>query len=165
MPDTLYKRLGGYDAIAAVCDDLLPRLMGDAQLARFWQNRAQDSIRREKQLLVDFLCSCSGGPLYYVGRDMKTSHRGMGISESDWQRFIGGQARRGSGHHRSQRGRQKHASQNPQSHHRADHRADPAARTGRQPIGGRNRFSPRAHGARKHLPERRDLGDDPPRDH
>ena len=55
MADTLYKRLGGYDAIAAVCDDLLPRLMGDAQLARFWQNRAQDSIRREKQLLVDFL--------------------------------------------------------------------------------------------------------------
>jgi hemoglobin len=89
MADTLYKRLGGYDAIAAVCDDLLPRLMGDAQLARFWQNRAQDSIRCERQLLVDFLCSCSGGPLYYVGRDMKTSHRGMGISESDWQRFIG----------------------------------------------------------------------------
>jgi hemoglobin len=89
MADTLYKRLGGYDAIAAVCDDLLPRLMGDTQLARFWQNRAQDSIRREKQLLVDFLCACSGGPLYYVGRDMKTSHRGMGISESDWQRFIG----------------------------------------------------------------------------
>jgi hemoglobin len=36
-----------------------------------------------------FLGSCSGGPLYYVGRDMKTSHRGMGVSESDWQRFIG----------------------------------------------------------------------------
>jgi hypothetical protein len=46
MPDTLYKRLGGYDAIAAVCDDLLPRLMGDAQLARFWQNRAEDSLHR-----------------------------------------------------------------------------------------------------------------------
>src|SRR6266852_5605473 len=89
MADTLYKRLGGYDAIAAVADDLLPRLMADPQLARFWQNRAEDSLRREKQLLVDFLCASSGGPLYYVGRDMKTSHRGMGISESDWQRFIG----------------------------------------------------------------------------
>ena len=89
MPDTLYKRLGGYDAIAAVCDDLLPRLDGGCSAGRFWQNRAEDSLRREKQLLVDFLCSCSGGPLYYVGRDMKTSHRGMGISESDWQRFIG----------------------------------------------------------------------------
>ena len=45
-------------------------------------------MRREKQLLIDFLCACSGGPLYYVGRDMTTSHRGMGINESDWQRFI-----------------------------------------------------------------------------
>jgi hemoglobin len=88
MPDTLYARLGGYDAIAAVSDDLLLRMRADAQLARFWQNRAEDSIRREKQLLIDFLCSASGGPLYYTGRDMKTSHRGMGISESDWQRFI-----------------------------------------------------------------------------
>ena len=26
MADTLYKRLGGYDAIAAVADDLLVRL-------------------------------------------------------------------------------------------------------------------------------------------
>jgi hemoglobin len=55
---------------------------------RFWQNRAEDSLRREKQLLVNFLCACSGGPLYYVGRDMKTSHRGMGISESDWNVFL-----------------------------------------------------------------------------
>src|SRR6266571_4650337 len=86
---TLYARLGGYDAIAAVADDLLPRLMADAQLGRFWQNRSEDSRRREKQSLIDFLCASSGGPLYYVGRDMKTSHRGMGISESDWQRFIG----------------------------------------------------------------------------
>ena len=89
MSDTLYKRLGGYDAIAAVADDLLPRLMGDAQLGRFWQNRAEDSLHREKQLLINFLCASAGGPLYYVGRDMKTSHRGMGISEGDWQAFLG----------------------------------------------------------------------------
>ena len=89
MPDTLYHRLGGYDAIAAVADDLLPRLMGDAQLARFWKHRPADSVRREKQLLVDFLCASAGGAMYYVGRDMKTSHRGMGVTESDWQRFIG----------------------------------------------------------------------------
>ena len=89
MPDTLYARLGGYDAIATVSDDLVARLQPDPQLARFWQNRAHDSIRREKQLLIDFLCASAGGPLYYVGRDMKTSHRGMGINESDWQCFLG----------------------------------------------------------------------------
>src|SRR6266851_8080312 len=88
MADTLYARLGGYDAIAAVSDNLLPRLMGDPRLGRFWQHRAEDSLRREKQLLIDFLCASAGGPLLYVGRDMKTSHCGMGISESDWQAFL-----------------------------------------------------------------------------
>ena len=85
---SLYARLGGYDAIAAVADDLLPRLMADAQLGRFWQNRAADGIRREKQLLIDFLCANAGGNLYYTGRDMKTSHLGMGISASDWEFFL-----------------------------------------------------------------------------
>ncbi len=87
MADTLYARLGGYDAIAAVTDDLLPRLMSDPQLARFWKHRGADGLRREKQLLVDFLCASAGGPLYYVGRDMKTSHKGMAITESDWHVF------------------------------------------------------------------------------
>lgn len=87
--DTLYARLGGYDAIAAVCDDLLVRLMADPQLARFWSDRASDSIRREKQLLIDFLCSSAGGALYYTGRDMVTSHKGMGVSAKDWEVFVG----------------------------------------------------------------------------
>lgn len=86
---SLYSRLGGYDAISAVADNLLPRLMADDQLGRFWQHRGEDGIQREKQLLVDFLCSSAGGPMYYTGRDMATSHRGMRISESDWERFIG----------------------------------------------------------------------------
>ena len=86
---TLYVRLGGYDAIAAVADDLVARLRSDAQLGRFWAHRGEDGIRREKQLLVDFLCASAGGPLYYTGRDMATSHKGMGISEGDWQILIG----------------------------------------------------------------------------
>ena len=86
---TLYERLGGYDALNAVADDLLPRLRGDAQLGRFWQHRGEDGIRRERQLLVDFLSASTGGPMYYTGRDMKTSHKGMKISESDWTIFLG----------------------------------------------------------------------------
>ena len=89
MADTLYARLGGYDAIAAVADDLLARLQADEQLGRFWKNRGEDGVRREKQLLINFLCASAGGPMYYVGRDMKISHRGLGINESDWQAFLG----------------------------------------------------------------------------
>ncbi len=86
---TLYARLGGYDSVVAVADELLPRLIGDEQLGRFWAHRGTDGLLREKQLLIDFLCHCSGGPMYYTGRDMTTTHRGMRISESDWSRFIG----------------------------------------------------------------------------
>jgi len=85
---TLYERLGGYDAISAVANNLLPRLQGDSRLRRFWDHRGADGLAREKQLLVDFLCSSAGGPMYYTGRDMKTSHQGMQIDESDWSAFI-----------------------------------------------------------------------------
>ena len=86
---SLYERLGGYDAIVAVANDLLPRLNTDSQLARFWAHRGEDGVNREKQLLIDFLCASAGGPVYYRGRDMALCHRGMRISESDWNVFLG----------------------------------------------------------------------------
>ena len=86
---TLYERLGGYDGITRFVGDLLPRLQSDSQLGRFWQNRGDDGIKREEQLLIDYLCSNAGGPVYYTGRDMKLSHVGMKINESDWSVFLG----------------------------------------------------------------------------
>ena len=86
---SLYQRLGGYDAISAVAEDLLPRLRTDPTLGRFWAYRGEDGVQREKQLLVDFLCACAGGPMYYRGRDMALCHRGMGITEDDWAVFLG----------------------------------------------------------------------------
>jgi hemoglobin len=86
---SLYERLGGYDAICAVAKNLLPRLVADETLGRFWKNRGDDGMAREKQLLIDFLCASAGGPMYYTGRPMKLSHKGMQISASDWQAFLG----------------------------------------------------------------------------
>ncbi len=84
---SLYERLGGYDGIVGAVDDILPRLVNDGQLGRFWQNRGQDGVARERQLLIDFLSNASGGPMYYTGRGMKLSHEGMEISQSDWSLF------------------------------------------------------------------------------
>lgn len=86
---SLYERLGGFDGISGFVDELLPRLQTDVQLGRFWENRGSDGIAREKQLLIDYLCSNAGGPVYYTGRNMKLSHAGMNISESDWSIFLG----------------------------------------------------------------------------
>lgn len=84
---SLYRRLGGYDAIAAFADDLLPRLLADPQLGIYWKGKCKDSLIKERQILVDYLCAATGGPVNYTGRDMKTSHEGLGISESDWDVF------------------------------------------------------------------------------
>jgi len=86
---SLYQRLGGYDAIAAVSDALVSRLRADPQLGRFWAHRGDDGVAREKQLLINFLCAAAGGPMIYTGRDMLTTHRGMRISDSDWSVFLG----------------------------------------------------------------------------
>src|SRR5204863_8855255 len=81
-------RLGGYDGLAAFADDLLARLMNDSQLRVYWKGKCKDSLTKERQLLVEFLSAAFGGPARYTGRDMKTSHDGLSISESDWAIFV-----------------------------------------------------------------------------
>ncbi len=85
---SLYHRLGGYDAIAAVTDDLMKRVKSDAQLGRFYAHRGDDGMAREQQLLVEFICAAAGGPIHYPGRAMKPVHIGMRISLSDWDVLI-----------------------------------------------------------------------------
>ena len=85
---TLYKRLGGYDAIAAVTDDFLGKLAGDPQLGRFFGGHSIDSVKRIRQNIVDQLCAATGGPCVYMGRDMKTAHAGLKISEKDWDASV-----------------------------------------------------------------------------
>ena len=88
MSKTLYERLGGYDAIAAVVDALMVRIKGDDKLRRFYDHRGDDGIAREQQLLVDFLCVETGGPMVYTGRRMKPLHVGMRLDEEDWERAM-----------------------------------------------------------------------------
>lgn len=82
---TLYERLGRYDAIAAVVDDFIGRMVSDTQLGRFFVGLSDNSKKRVRQLVVDQLCEAAGGPCFYLGRDMKTAHQGANISDTDWQ--------------------------------------------------------------------------------
>ncbi|HEY0382588.1 MAG TPA: group 1 truncated hemoglobin [Candidatus Elarobacter sp.] len=85
---TLYQRLGGYDALAAVTDDFIGRLVTDPKLKRFFGGVSDNSKGRIRQLVLDQLCAATGGPCVYIGRDMKTSHKGLGITEDDWQAAV-----------------------------------------------------------------------------
>lgn len=85
---SLYKRLGGYDAIAAVTDDFIGRLIGDPRFAKFFEGASTDSKGKIRQHVVDQLCNAAGGPCLYTGRTMKQSHAGLGITEDDWNASV-----------------------------------------------------------------------------
>ena len=82
--ESLYKRLGGYDALAAVTDDFIGRLATDKQLSKFFVGHSTDSLDHIRQLIVDQLCAATGGPCKYIGRNMKVAHAGLGITDADW---------------------------------------------------------------------------------
>lgn len=84
---TLYERLGRYDGIAKIADEYLKGVRADPQFARF-SGRGTDSLSRARQLLKDQWCALTGGPCVYIGRDMRTAHGGLGITEADWSASV-----------------------------------------------------------------------------
>lgn len=81
---SLYERVGGYNALAAVVDDFIGRLVADQRFSKFFAGHSIDSQKRIRQHILDQFCAATGGPCIYTGRDMKTTHDGLGITEADW---------------------------------------------------------------------------------
>ncbi len=86
---TLYQRLGGYDAISAVVNEFADRLFSDKKLAPFFGALSTDSKDKFKQLNTLLVCSATGGPCLYLGREMAVSHQGMGVGEADFNAVAG----------------------------------------------------------------------------
>lgn len=78
---SLYDRLGGKPAITAVVDDFIANVAADSRINRRF---ASTDIPRLKGLLVDQICAATGGPCTYMGKDMVASHRGMNISQDEF---------------------------------------------------------------------------------
>jgi hemoglobin len=82
---TLYERLGGKGAITAVVDSFVARVAADARINKKF---ARSDIPRVKAMLVDQICSATGGPCTYTGRDMKEAHRNMGVTEGEFNALV-----------------------------------------------------------------------------
>jgi len=85
---SLYQRLGGYDTIAAVANDFGRRFEEDPQLKPFIVGSSVDTGKRQIQMFIEFVCERTGGPCTYLGRDMRTAHAGMTITEPQWKAFL-----------------------------------------------------------------------------
>jgi hemoglobin len=82
---SLYERLGGQPAITAVVDDFVGNVAADTRINRRFANA---NVPRLKQNLVAQICAGTGGPCTYTGRDMKTAHAGMQITDGEFGALV-----------------------------------------------------------------------------
>src|SRR4051812_32852343 len=88
---SLYERLGGVYAIAAVVDDLINRIMDNPRLnANPKVDEAYHRVSRAgfKYLVTEMVCGATGGPQCYTGRSMLDSHAHLDITEEEWHVFL-----------------------------------------------------------------------------
>tara|TARA_B110000014_G_scaffold249881_1_gene225569 strand:- start:328 stop:720 length:393 start_codon:yes stop_codon:yes gene_type:complete len=88
---SLYERLGGVFAIAAVVDDFIDRVMSDPRLnANPKVDEAHHKVHPAgfKYLVTEQVCWATGGPQTYTGRSMAESHEHLDINEVEWQAFL-----------------------------------------------------------------------------
>ena len=85
---TLYKRLGGREGIALVVGDFVANMAGDARVNARFKDMKGPEIEKLKSYLADQICDATGGPCSYLGRDMKTTHKGMKITEAEWNATV-----------------------------------------------------------------------------
>jgi hemoglobin len=88
---SLYDRLGGVYAIAAVVDDFIERLLVNKTLnanPRINEARARVPKQGLKYQVTAFVCHATGGPCVYTGRSMKPSHAHLNITENEWRAMV-----------------------------------------------------------------------------
>ncbi len=88
---SLYERLGGIYAIAAVVDDFVERIMVDPRLnANPLVDEAHHKVPKAgfKYLVTEMVGWATGGPQKYTGKSMRESHEHLKITAGEWDAFM-----------------------------------------------------------------------------
>src|SRR5271169_3395617 len=83
--DSLYRDLGGKEGIARIVDAEMVRHLANPRIKAQFDDT---NIDRLKGQLVIFICGLSGGPCKYTGHDLHTVHKGMHLTEADFNSFV-----------------------------------------------------------------------------
>ncbi len=82
MSASLYERLGETPGLTRIVDDVITAHLANPLIkTRFEQIKDLNAV---KKVVVDFMCAGSGGPVAYTGKDMRSAHKGMNISEQEY---------------------------------------------------------------------------------
>ena len=79
---SLYERLGGGTGISAIVEDIMAAHLANPVVSPRFQNIKD--LEHSKRMAREFFCAGAGGPEKYTGKDMRTAHRGMNVSEQEY---------------------------------------------------------------------------------
>lgn len=85
---TLYQRLGGREAIKGVVDDFVANMAADPRVNSRFKGMQPVALFKLQTNIADQICDATGGPCAYLGRDMKATHAGMGITDAEWSAAV-----------------------------------------------------------------------------
>lgn len=80
---SLYERLGGEKSVRKIVNDVLDKNFNNPMIGHHFKSINMDRL---KQLVFEFFSMGTGGPHKYTGRDMRTTHISLNISEEDFLR-------------------------------------------------------------------------------
>lgn len=80
---SLYTRLGGADGIRRIIDDVIAAHLNNPVVSERF--RKAEDIGRLKTKAWEFFCAGAGGPETYTGKDMIAAHKGMNITEQEYE--------------------------------------------------------------------------------
>jgi hypothetical protein len=63
-------------------------MMREGHLAEFFRGHSDRSRKRLSQHFIELICAKAGGTFHFTGTDALDAHRGLRISEEDWNAFI-----------------------------------------------------------------------------
>jgi len=81
---SLYRRLGGREGIAGVVDAFVVNALADPRIGPAFKSLPAAKVGPLKSNIADFICENTGGPCSYLGRTMKESHKGLGLTKDDF---------------------------------------------------------------------------------
>ncbi len=79
------EQFGGEAGLTRLMDTFMAGLLADERMGPFFANADQARVKRQ---LVEQFCVILGGDCTYTGRDMKSSHAGMGVDRADFNRLV-----------------------------------------------------------------------------
>ncbi len=82
MNISLYDRLGGAQGISRIVDDAIDAHLNNPVIGARFQN--VKDLEHAKKMACEFFAAGSGGPEKYTGKNMRTAHTGMNISEQEY---------------------------------------------------------------------------------